>query len=83
VDTSSDGYATGLVAYTLEQVGAVGRPGFGKALAWLQKNQIATEGRWPGFSLNSNRPVLSDTGLFMSDAGTAYAVLALTNSPAR
>jgi len=78
---SSDGYATGVVAYALEQVGAPqGKPALAKALAWLQRNQIESDGRWPGVSLNNNRPVLSDTGLFMSDAATSYAVLALTNA---
>jgi squalene-hopene/tetraprenyl-beta-curcumene cyclase len=84
IDTSSDGYATGLVAYALEQVGATqAEPQLKRALAWLSRNQIDSDGRWPAVSMNNNRPVLSDTGLFMSDAATAYAVLALTNAPGR
>ena len=84
LDMSSDGYATGLVAYALEQVGATqAEPQLKRALAWLSKNQIDSDGRWPAVSMNNNRPVLSDTGLFMSDAATAYAVLALTNAPGR
>ena len=84
IDPASDGYATGLVAYALEQVDAQqAAPQLKRALAWLNTNQIAADGRWPAVSLNNNRAVLSDTGLFMSDAATAYAVLALTNSQAR
>ena len=82
IDPSSDGYATGLVAYAFEQAG-MAQPQLKRALAWLDKNQIESDGRWPAVSMNNNRPVLSDTGLFMSDAATAYAVLALTNAPAR
>jgi squalene-hopene/tetraprenyl-beta-curcumene cyclase len=81
IDTSSDGYATGLIAYALEQVKTPqSEAPLKKALGWLAKNQIESDGRWPAVSLNNNRPVLSDTGLFMSDAATAYAVLALTNA---
>jgi hypothetical protein len=82
IDPASDGYATGLVAYALEQFNAAqaAQP-LNRALAWLNTNEIEADGRWPAVSLNNNRPVLSDTGLFMSDAATAYAVLALTNSP--
>jgi squalene-hopene/tetraprenyl-beta-curcumene cyclase len=81
-DTASDGYATGLVAYAFEQAGAPeAQVSLKKALTWLGKNQIEADGRWPAVSLNNNRPVMSDTGLFMSDAATAYAVLALTNAP--
>ena len=81
LDTASDGYATGLVAYTLEQVGGTqGQAPLKRALDWLNRNQIESDGRWPAVSMNNNRPVLSDTGLFMSDAATAYAVLALTNA---
>jgi squalene-hopene/tetraprenyl-beta-curcumene cyclase len=88
IDPSSDGYATGLVAYALEQAGGRSdahpiQPQLTRALAWLAKNQIESDGRWPAVSLNNNRPVLSDTGLFMSDAATSYAVLALTNAPGR
>jgi squalene-hopene/tetraprenyl-beta-curcumene cyclase len=84
LDTSSDGYATGLIAFALEQVEAPqAQAPLKRALAWLSRNQIESDGRWPAVSLNNNRAVLSDTGLFMSDAATAYAVLALTNAPGR
>ena len=84
LDTSSDGYATGLIAFTLEQVDAAqAQAPLRRALAWLSRNQIESDGRWPAVSLNNNRKVLSDTGLFMSVAATAYAVLALTNAPGR
>jgi len=81
LDTTSDGYATGLIAYALEQVNAPqAQASLKKALGWLGRNQIQSDGRWPAVSLNNNRPVLSDTGLFMSDAATAYAVMALTSA---
>ena len=84
LDSASDGYATGLIAFALEQVEAPqAQEPLKRALAWLSRNQSESDGRWPAVSLNNNRPVLSDTGLFMSDAATAYAVLALTNAPSR
>jgi squalene-hopene/tetraprenyl-beta-curcumene cyclase len=84
LDTSSDGYATGLIAFVLEQTRAPeARVSLQRALAWLSANQIEADGRWPAVSLNNNRAVMSDTGLFMSDAATAYAVLALTGAEVR
>jgi squalene-hopene/tetraprenyl-beta-curcumene cyclase len=77
LDAQADGYATGLVAVALEQTGSPEvQPALKRALAWLAHNQ-APDGRWPASSLNKQRELESDAGRFMSDAATAYAVLAL------
>ena len=75
---SSDGLATGLVAYVLPQVGVSNdNPQLQRALAWLRHHQ-QSDGRWLANSLNERRDLTSNTGRFMSDAATAFAVLALT-----
>jgi squalene-hopene/tetraprenyl-beta-curcumene cyclase len=85
LETKSDGYATGVVAYVLQQTGMRrDQPQLNRSLAWLMQNQVKTDGRWLAYSLNKQRDLSSDVGRFMSDAATAYAVLALqpANSPA-
>ncbi len=78
LETASDGYATGVVAFVLRQAGVTPeQPQLKHALAWLLGNQDKTEGRWLAYSLNKHRDLSSDAGRFMSDAATAYAVLAL------
>jgi len=73
----SDAYATGLIAFALEQAG-VQNPAVKQAVAWLVRNQNEAGGFWQAYSLNNRRDPTSATGRFMSDAATAYAVLALT-----
>ncbi len=78
LETRSDGYATGVVTYVLLQAGVMrDQPQLIRGLAWLRLNQNKTEGRWLAYSLNKRRDLSSDVGRFMSDAATAYAVLAL------
>jgi squalene-hopene/tetraprenyl-beta-curcumene cyclase len=74
LDVKSDGYATGLITFALEQNRFPrSDPNLQRGLDWLAHNQNQSEGGWPGYSLNHHRP-----HHFMSDAATAYAVLALT-----
>jgi squalene-hopene/tetraprenyl-beta-curcumene cyclase len=77
----SDGYATGLILFALEQAGLKSdRPQLERGVAWLVLHQDKREGRWIAYSLNRQLDLSSYVGRFMSDAATAYAVLALTQA---
>ena len=84
----SDGYATGLVTLVLGRNATPGEaPQMQLGLAWLVRNQQGHSGSWirgqerfwVARSLNKWRNPWSNVGRFMSDAATAYAVLALTD----
>jgi hypothetical protein len=75
----SDGVATGLVVFVLQQAGVPHRSAqLERGLSWLRNNQTA-EGFWSVSSVNKRKHMSSNTARFMSDAGTAFAVLALTD----
>ncbi len=79
LETKSDGYGTGLAAFVLQQAGmARNQAPVKNALNWLNANQSKTDGRWLAYSMNKNRDLSTDVGRFMSDAATAYAVMALS-----
>lgn len=81
VDPSSDGYATGLISFALQEAGVPRtQPSVARGLAWLETHQDLSDGRWSATSLNKQRDPASDPGKFMSDAATAFAVLALTET---
>jgi squalene-hopene/tetraprenyl-beta-curcumene cyclase len=80
-ELQSDGYATGFIAFALQQAGVPREHAqLKQGLAWLAANQSKTAGSWPAYSLNKNEAhhISPDTARFMNDAATAYAVLALT-----
>lgn len=78
-DMQSDGYATGLVAHLLQTAGVPkSNAHVAKGLAWLRANQAPT-GEWRGVSVNKTRNPATHVGKFMTDAATAFAVLALSH----
>ena len=82
-EPKSDGYATGLITFALRQAGVSAEDAqLNRGLAWLAANQDKTEGSWSAYSLNKNKEhhLSPETALFMNDAATAYAVLALTQA---
>src|SRR6266571_2467982 len=82
-EAKSDGYATGLITYALQQAGIPrDNPQLKLGIAWLAGNQNKSEGFWQSYSLNKNieHHITPSTALFMNDAATAYAVLALTEA---
>jgi hypothetical protein len=78
-ETRSDGYATALIVLVREETGARDR-NVARGLQWLTQNQNKATGAWTAWSLNKDRDPESIPGHFMSDAATAYAVLALEES---
>lgn len=76
-EKAPDGYATGLALHVLQLAG-VNRetPAIARGLNWLRANQQPA-GNWVGVSLNKRRDPKTHVGKFMSDAATAFAILAL------
>jgi hypothetical protein len=87
--TRSDSFATGLIVYAFRQGGlAPGHPALKKGLDWLKSNQREyqiDQNRWKcwrAYSLNYDHEHGGEDGepfrrMFMSDAATAFAALAL------
>lgn len=80
-ETTSDGYATGLITFVLQRTGiSPENAKLKRGLAWLNANQDKKEGSWMSYSLNKNKEnhISPETALFMNDAATSFAVLSLT-----
>lgn len=78
---SSDGCATGLVVFVLQQSGVSPQdPMLSRGLQWLRQHQ-RPDGSWRADSLNLKRDPNTGVGRFMSDAATGYAVMALKTAP--
>jgi squalene-hopene/tetraprenyl-beta-curcumene cyclase len=76
--SGSNAYATAFAAFALHRAGVPpSHAGLARALTWLQSRQDQKTGAWPAVSMNKRRPEGSMESLFMQDAATAFAALAL------
>ncbi len=81
MEGKSDGLATSLNVLALQESGVPrDNTQLERGLSWLMTHQNPAEGDWPASSVNERRHLSSNTGRFMSDAATAFAVLALTDN---
>jgi len=75
---ASDTYATAFTAFLLEQAGvAASDRHLRAALDWLSRHQDPATGAWKAGSMNKEYEPGSMPALFLQDAATAYAALAL------
>jgi squalene-hopene/tetraprenyl-beta-curcumene cyclase len=75
--TETDGFATSLAVLVMEESHSDSHNSSVKrGQVWLEQHQ-QKGGNWIASSMNKQCDPESDAGRFMSDAATAYAVLAL------
>ncbi|WP_321474134.1 hypothetical protein [uncultured Paludibaculum sp.] len=75
----ANGYATAFAAFLLQTGGVPASDRrMSSALAWLRAHQDPRAGYWDSGSMNKQYPADAMPALFMRDAATSFAVLALT-----
>lgn len=80
VSDDSDGFATAMMAVALKDAGvSAGAKPMRAARAWLIAHQSAETGALPAASINKVREPTADAYLFMTDAATGFATLALAD----
>ena len=76
--SGSSNYATAFTTYVLQKAGVqASNPALARARTWLSGRQDPATGAWPDVSMNKRRPAGSMEALFMQDAATAFAAMAL------
>ncbi len=80
----SDAYATAYAAFILQTLGGLAKdPRLERALEWLRAKQDPKEGFWHATSMNKHYTPSTMPSLFMRDAASAFATMALTASTPR
>jgi squalene-hopene/tetraprenyl-beta-curcumene cyclase len=78
IEDVGDGMATALITLILEDAGVpIGAPPIKAARRWLAAHQDRATGSMPAKSINKDRDPKADAYLFMTDAATGYAALAM------
>jgi squalene-hopene/tetraprenyl-beta-curcumene cyclase len=76
--TGGSNYATAFTVYVLQKAGVpASNAALVRARTWLSGRQDPATGAWPDVSMNKKRPAGSMEALFMQDAATAFAAMAL------